>query len=67
MVLEPQIFDYISGDDTVFEQEPLERLAQEGQLVSAAQLMPSYLRQPQAVRERLAREADQTAQSTKKE
>lgn len=43
------------------------RLAQEGQLVSAAQLLPSYLRQPQAVRERLAREAGQTAQSTKKE
>ncbi|MDO4175437.1 MAG: tRNA (adenosine(37)-N6)-threonylcarbamoyltransferase complex dimerization subunit type 1 TsaB [Eubacteriales bacterium] len=35
------------------------RLAQEGHLVSAAQLMPCYLRQPQAVRERLAREAHQ--------
>ena len=34
MVLEPEIFDYIPGDDTVFEREPLERLAQEGQLMS---------------------------------
>lgn len=34
MVLEPQIFDYISGDDTVFEQEPLQQLAQEGQLAA---------------------------------
>ena len=36
------------------------RLAQDGQLIPAAQLVPSYLRQPQAVRERLAREARQT-------
>lgn len=34
MVLEPQIFDYIDGDDTVFEKEPLQRLAAEGQLKS---------------------------------
>lgn len=34
MVLEPQIFDYIDGDETVFEQTPLERLAKEGQLVA---------------------------------
>lgn len=32
MVLEPAVFDYIDGDDTTFEQEPLERLAAEGQL-----------------------------------
>lgn len=32
MVLEPAIFDYIEGDSTVFEQEPLTRLAAEGQL-----------------------------------
>lgn len=32
MVLEPQIFDYLSGDECIFEREPLERLAQEGQL-----------------------------------
>ena len=34
MVLEPEVFDYIDGDDTVFEREPLERLAEEGQLMS---------------------------------
>lgn len=32
MVLEPQILNYISGDDTMFEKEPLEQLAKEGQL-----------------------------------
>ncbi len=34
MVLDPRIFDYIGGDDTVFEKEPLQRLAEEGELVS---------------------------------
>ena len=34
MVLEPQIFDYIEGDSTVFEKEPLEKLVEEGQLMS---------------------------------
>ena len=33
-VLEPEIFDYIDGDDTQFEHEPLERLAAEGQLMA---------------------------------
>lgn len=32
MVLEPQVFDYLAGDETVFEKEPLERLAENGQL-----------------------------------
>ena len=36
MVLNPEIFDYIEGDTTVFEKEPLVRLAQEGQLMSYA-------------------------------
>lgn len=31
-VLEPEVIDYIDGDDTVWEREPLERLAHEGQL-----------------------------------
>jgi glucose-1-phosphate cytidylyltransferase len=31
-VLEPGVFDYIEGDDTQWEREPLERLAREGQL-----------------------------------
>ena len=34
MVLNPEIFDYIEGDDTVFEKEPLDRLAEEGELMS---------------------------------
>lgn len=34
MVLEPAIFDYIEGDQTVFERGPLEALVQEGQLMS---------------------------------
>jgi glucose-1-phosphate cytidylyltransferase len=33
-VLEPKIFDYIKGDETIFEKEPLENLAKENQLVS---------------------------------
>lgn len=32
MVLEPQVMDYIEGDKTTFEREPLERLSAEGQL-----------------------------------
>jgi glucose-1-phosphate cytidylyltransferase len=33
-VLEPSVFDYLGGDDTVWEREPLERLAAEGQLAA---------------------------------
>lgn len=32
MVLEPEVFQYIDGDEIYFEQQPLERLAKEGQL-----------------------------------
>ncbi|MCT4543309.1 MAG: glucose-1-phosphate cytidylyltransferase [Vallitalea sp.] len=32
MVVEPEVFNYIEGDDTVFEREPLENLAKEGEL-----------------------------------
>lgn len=34
MVLEPQVFDYVKGDDTILEREPLERLAAEGELMA---------------------------------
>ncbi len=34
MVLEPEVFNYLEDDRTVFEREPLERLAKEGQLMS---------------------------------
>lgn len=33
-VLEPEIFDYIEGDRTSFEWEPMQRLASEGQLMA---------------------------------
>lgn len=33
-VLEPQVLDYIEGDHTTFEREPLERLARDRQLVA---------------------------------
>ena len=32
MVLEPEVFDYIDGDETVFERTPLERLSEERKL-----------------------------------
>lgn len=34
MVLEPKVFDYIEGDKTVFEKEPLEKLAAQGELAA---------------------------------
>lgn len=34
MVLDPEIFDYLQDDNTIFEREPLERLANEGELMS---------------------------------
>lgn len=33
-ILEPEVFDYIEGDHTVWEREPLERLASEGNLAA---------------------------------
>jgi len=33
-VLEPEVFDYIEGDDTQFEREPLEALAKDGELMA---------------------------------
>lgn len=34
MVLEPSIFDYIEGDETIFEKDPLNKLAMQGELMS---------------------------------
>ncbi len=34
MVLNPEIFDYIDGDDIIFEQKPLEEIAKKGELMS---------------------------------
>jgi glucose-1-phosphate cytidylyltransferase len=33
-VLSPKVLDYVAGDDSVFEREPLEKLAAEGQLMA---------------------------------
>jgi glucose-1-phosphate cytidylyltransferase len=33
-VLEPEVFDYIEGDDIMFEKEPLSNLAKDGQLMA---------------------------------
>ncbi len=33
-VLEPGVLEYIDGDETIFEREPLERLARDGQLMA---------------------------------
>ena len=32
MVMNPEIFNYLEGDSTVFEQGPMQKLAAEGQL-----------------------------------
>lgn len=34
MVLQPEIFDYIEGDSTIFEKEPLEAVAKKGELMA---------------------------------
>lgn len=34
MVLEPEVFNYLDGDSTVFERQPLMKLANEGQLMA---------------------------------
>ena len=34
MVFQPEIFRYLTGDETVLEKDPLEQLAEEGQLMS---------------------------------
>lgn len=33
-ILEPSVFDYLKNDDTIWEVEPIQRLVQEGQLMS---------------------------------
>jgi glucose-1-phosphate cytidylyltransferase len=53
-VLEPRVLDYIEGDDTYFEREPLERLAREGELM--AYRHPSFWHPMDTVRDRDALE-----------
>jgi glucose-1-phosphate cytidylyltransferase len=33
-VLEPEVLDYVAGDETQFEREPLDGLARDGQLMA---------------------------------
>jgi glucose-1-phosphate cytidylyltransferase len=35
-VLEPEIFEYIEGDNTAWEKEPMEKLARDGQLMATS-------------------------------
>ncbi len=53
-VLEPGVLDYIEGDDTYFEREPLERLASEGELM--AYRHPSFWHPMDTVRDKEALE-----------
>jgi len=50
-VLEPEILEYIAGDDTTFEREPLERLANEGQI--AAYLHRGYWQSMDTLRDKI--------------
>jgi len=49
-VLEPGVLDYIDGEDTSFEREPLERLAREGQLMAFRH--PGFFQPMDTIRER---------------
>lgn len=54
-VFDPGIFDYLGGDDTVLEREPLERLAREGQLMAFKH--PGFFQPMDTLRERNLLEA----------
>ena len=49
-VFEPGVFDYLQGDDTILEREPLERLAREGQLMAFRH--PGFFQPMDTLRER---------------
>lgn len=49
-VFEPRVFEYLRGDDTILEREPLERLAQDGEL--RAYLHPGFFQPMDTLRER---------------
>ena len=53
-VLEPAVFDYIDGDSTVWEREPLERLAGDGRL--AAYRHTGYWQNMDTLRDKMALE-----------
>jgi glucose-1-phosphate cytidylyltransferase len=49
-VFEPGIFEYLSGDDSILERDPLERLARDGELV--AHRHPGFFQPMDTLRER---------------
>ena len=53
-VLEPEVIDYIDGDETVWEREPMERLADEGKL--AAYRHPGYWQNMDSLRDKMVLE-----------
>ena len=53
-VLEPEVFDYIEGDATTWEQEPLKKLAHEGKL--AAYKFPGYWQNMDTLRDKMVLE-----------
>jgi glucose-1-phosphate cytidylyltransferase len=55
-VVEPQVLDYISDDSTVWEREPLERLAEDGTL--AAYKHRGYWQSMETLRDKMVLESD---------
>lgn len=49
-VFEPGVFDYLGGDDSILEREPLERLARDGQLMAFRH--PGFFQPMDTLRER---------------
>jgi glucose-1-phosphate cytidylyltransferase len=49
-VLEPQVLDYVTGDEVSFEREPLERLTKDGQLMAFKH--PGFFQPMDTIRER---------------
>jgi glucose-1-phosphate cytidylyltransferase len=49
-VFEPKVFDYLTGDDSILEREPLEQLARDGQLMAFKH--PGFFQPMDTVRER---------------
>jgi glucose-1-phosphate cytidylyltransferase len=54
-VLEPKVLDYIAGDDTVWEREPMETLAREGNL--AAYKHRAYWQNMDSLRDKIVLES----------
>ena len=53
-ILEPKVFDYLKGDDTVWEQEPLQKLAHQGQL--SVYKHPGYWQNMDTLRDKMVLE-----------